>query len=224
VGRLPHGYTNLTRRLGDGSIEKRYEGPGRWRNFEREISCLTRLRGLLPVPNVIDADPSIPMLVLEELRGDHGQDLIEQGHGTAVLQLTGSTLAHLQALPLSTVPTLTGSGAVIVHGDFGPQNMLFDLANAEVTAVVDWESAHVGEAVEDLAWAEWIVRMHHPELAAGLPILFESAGLALPWPDRKAWMVRQCQAILDYCESAGMTASAEHWRSQLSRAAGWQGD
>jgi hypothetical protein len=36
--------------------------------------------------------------------------------------------------------------------------MLFDLANApRVTAVLDWEFAHLGQPVEDLAWAEWIV-------------------------------------------------------------------
>jgi aminoglycoside phosphotransferase (APT) family kinase protein len=29
--------------------------------------------------------------------------------------------------------------------------------------VVDWEFAHLGDPVEDLAWCEWIVRMHHPE-------------------------------------------------------------
>lgn len=35
--------------------------------------------------------------------------------------------------------------------DFGPQNVLLDPGTFAVTAVVDWEFAHVGDPVEDLA-------------------------------------------------------------------------
>ncbi|MGH2354784.1 MAG: phosphotransferase family protein, partial [Chloroflexota bacterium] len=222
VERLPHGYTNLTRRRDRGSIEKRYTGSRRWQNFERELACLTHLQGLLPVPRVIDADRSVPRLLVEEIRGEHGQDLIERGHGRAVLELTGTTLARLQRLPPDTVPTLMGNGAVLVHGDFGPQNMLFDLASGSVAAVVDWESARIGQRVEDLAWAEWIVRMHHPDLVGDLSLLFESSGQTPQWEDRKTWMLRQCKEILDYCESEAMTASAQDWRTRLRQTTGWR--
>ena len=40
--------------------------------------------------------------------------------------------------------------AVLVHGDLGPGNVLHD--GARVTALCDWELAHVGDPMEDLAW------------------------------------------------------------------------
>jgi aminoglycoside phosphotransferase (APT) family kinase protein len=67
------------------------------------------------------------------------------------------------------VRAATRDSAVLVHGDYGPQNCLLGPAAAhEVIAVVDWEWAHAGDPVEDLAWCEWIVRMHHPTCASAL--------------------------------------------------------
>lgn len=40
---------------------------------------------------------------------------------------------------------------VIVHGDMRPGNFLFDEAG-EIKAIVDWELAHMGDPLEDLAW------------------------------------------------------------------------
>jgi len=40
--------------------------------------------------------------------------------------------------------------AGIVHGDAGPGNFLF--AAGKVTALLDWELAHLGDPMEDLAW------------------------------------------------------------------------
>lgn len=39
---------------------------------------------------------------------------------------------------------------VLVHGDAGPGNFLF--RNRKMTALVDWELAHPGDPLEDLAW------------------------------------------------------------------------
>lgn len=39
---------------------------------------------------------------------------------------------------------------VLVHGDAGPANFLFE--NGRVTAVLDWEMTHIGDPMEDLAW------------------------------------------------------------------------
>ena len=49
--------------------------------------------------------------------------------------------------------------------------MLF-AATGQLAALVDWEFAHLGDPIEDLAWAEWIVRTHHPP-ADALEALFE---------------------------------------------------
>lgn len=39
---------------------------------------------------------------------------------------------------------------VLVHGDFRPANLLVD--DGRVTALLDWEFAHVGDPAEDLGW------------------------------------------------------------------------
>ncbi|MEX1006636.1 MAG: phosphotransferase family protein [Acidimicrobiia bacterium] len=40
--------------------------------------------------------------------------------------------------------------AVLVQGDTGPGNFMYD--NGKVTAVVDWELAHYGDPMDDIAW------------------------------------------------------------------------
>ena len=39
---------------------------------------------------------------------------------------------------------------VLVHGDAGPGNFLFE--HGRLTALIDWELAHLGDPMEDLAW------------------------------------------------------------------------
>jgi aminoglycoside phosphotransferase (APT) family kinase protein len=112
-------------------------------------------------------------------------------------------------------------GDVIVHGDFGPQNMMFLLDPIRVSGVLDWELAHVGSAVEDLAWAEWIIRTHHPGAVQDLPELFAGSGLSFGWSDRQAAMVRQCSHHLAYCETSGFGTAASEWRRRLKATEVW---
>lgn len=39
---------------------------------------------------------------------------------------------------------------VLTHGDAGPGNFMYD--NGELTALIDWEFAHFGDPMDDLAW------------------------------------------------------------------------
>ncbi len=39
---------------------------------------------------------------------------------------------------------------VLVHGDAGPGNFLFE--HGQLTALIDWELAHLGDPMEDIAW------------------------------------------------------------------------
>jgi aminoglycoside phosphotransferase len=220
VERLVHGYTNRTRRVGK-HIEKRYEGTDSIERAEREFASLTGLLGRCPVPEILAFDASTPVLVVSEIRGRHGQDLIDQGSAAQVLRLIGGQLSGLQSLDPSTVPGLRGNGDVIVHGDFGPQNMLFLLDPIRVSGVLDWELAHIGSAVEDLAWAEWIIRTHHPGALEDLPELFTGSGLFLGWSDRQAAMVRQCNHHLAYCEASRLGTAASEWRRRLKATEGW---
>jgi aminoglycoside phosphotransferase (APT) family kinase protein len=51
----------------------------------------------------------------------------------------------------------------LVHGDYRLGNFLFE--GARVTALLDWEMAHLGDPAEDIAWAYralWTPEMHVP--------------------------------------------------------------
>lgn len=212
MSRLRHGYTNQTRRLPGGSIEKRYEGTLARERARAEYNCLRGLSGVLPVPSVIDYDRSAPRLVVAEMPGRHGQDLMEAGRASEVMRLLGALLARLQEIDPVSVDGLTGSGAVIVHGDFGPQNMLVHAGR--ISALVDWEFAHVGQRVEDIAWAEWIVRMHHPEHLDAVPDLFDAASVEFSWAARHEAMVTKCEALLRLVEAGKASAASELWRAR----------
>jgi aminoglycoside phosphotransferase (APT) family kinase protein len=43
---------------------------------------------------------------------------------------------------------------VLCHGDFQPSNFLFE--GGKLTAVIDWENAHVGDPREDLGWLSYM--------------------------------------------------------------------
>jgi len=41
----------------------------------------------------------------------------------------------------------------IVHGDYRSGNFLWDAGSGDITAILDWEMAHLGDPHEDIAWA-----------------------------------------------------------------------
>lgn len=50
------------------------------------------------------------------------------------------------------------SSLSVVHGDYRTGNYLFDESSRTITAILDWELAHIGDFHEDLGWA--IQRMY----------------------------------------------------------------
>lgn len=220
VDRLRHGYTNQTRRVAEG-VEKRYPGFEAFARANREVVYLTRLIGRFPVPEVLLFNPSVPKLLMRDVVGRHGQELMAEGHEAFVLRLIGNCLAELQSLGTTVVPEFSQAGVVIVHGDFGPQNILFSPDLTSVCAVLDWEFAHIGSPIEDIAWAEWTVRMHHPDSLEYLPQLFAGAGSSFPWSKRQAAMVLQCQRYIALCEGDQSEAAAAVWRQRLRTTESW---
>lgn len=51
---------------------------------------------------------------------------------------------------------LTDNDSVLLHGDYRPENLLFD--GLELVGVIDWEAAKRGPAVLDFAWWDWATR------------------------------------------------------------------
>lgn len=68
----------------------------------------------------------------------------------------------------------TPGDPVFVHGDAGPGNFLFE--DGRMTALLDWELAHAGDPMEDLAWFSMRSVMEPPPDFAGLVRDYARAG------------------------------------------------
>ncbi|WP_405741834.1 aminoglycoside phosphotransferase family protein [Streptomyces sp. NBC_00028] len=213
---LKHGYTNRT--VTDGAVvTKTYAGPGADLRLQGEHRLLTRLQGRLPVPPVRAVDTRT--LTLGFMAGVPGQELLEE-QPAAVLTSCGEMLRRIHAIP----PDVPAAGGVLVHGDFGPQNVLLDPGTFAVTAVVDWEFAHVGDPVEDLTWCEWIVRMHHPHHRHHLPAFFRAYDAQVPpWPVRRRAMLDRCEALRRFCSDGEPDGPGERlWQERTTLTSGWR--
>jgi aminoglycoside phosphotransferase len=213
---MRHGYTNLT--VGDGeTVVKRYQGPDAAVRRERERGMLTGLQGSVPVPPVLRDDGEA--LTLGFVPGVQGQELIEAGHAAAVLRACGVVLRQIHTVP---PPPGSAPGTVLVHGDFGPNNLLIDPESFAVIAVVDWEFAGYGDAVADLAWCEWIMRMHHPDHADAVPHFHAAYGLPVPpWPERRAAMLKRCTELREFCRRWESEGGVRQWEERHAVTAAW---
>jgi aminoglycoside phosphotransferase (APT) family kinase protein len=217
---LRHSYTNDTR--GDGCVVvKRYEGPDAPVRRSRERAMLARLQGLLPVPALLGGAEK-GELRMAFVDGVHGQELIEVGRAELVLRACGRTLRRIHDLDVAEIfrdqPHLPAG--VLVHGDYGPNNVLVDPGTLAITAVLDWEWAHPGDAVEDVAWCEWIIRMHHGAHVDLLGHFFDAYGLRPSWGQRRAAMLARCQQLLDMGRQWSVDA-VRVWQQRLEVTAGW---
>jgi tRNA A-37 threonylcarbamoyl transferase component Bud32 len=191
-------------------VVKTYTGPDAGARAEREYQALRIVRGRVPVPPVLNRAPHA--LTLGFVAGRHGQDLIAAGHAEPVLAACGAVLYDIH-------------DAGIGHGDFGPQNVLFDPRTFVPVAVLDWEFAAIPlvDNVADLAWCEWIVRMHHPEHVDVLGALFDRYGTRPPWQRRHAAMLQRCRELLDLAHRWEPDGAAERlWRHRIDTTAGWR--
>lgn len=133
-----------------------------------------------------------------------------------MLRLCGRLRRELSEISPATVSGLPGSGEVIVHGDFGPQNMLVSFEGNTVLAVFDWEWAHLGAAIEDLAWTEWIVRTHHPHRVSCLDELFAGYGTRPAWSERKAEMLLICRRCREFCRRWQSPDAVALWDERIA--------
>ena len=212
--RLEHGYTNES--VLEGTIvTKHYHGSDALERLTREAAALDALSSFVPVPAVLHVDRTHYRLQTRYMPSRHGQTLIDAGQASQALFVCGTLLHHLQTLSPHLLPDAPGSGRVIVHGDFGPQNVLIAPESWTVAALVDWEWVHVGQPVEDLAWAEWIVRSHHPHAVRALAALFRGYGDTPAWKLRHDAMVEQCDRLLAYVEQQEQPDAVVLWKRRL---------
>ena len=76
----------------------------------------------------------------------------------------------------------------VVHGDYRSGNFLF-LPDGEITAILDWEMCHIGDPLEDLAWATnpmWSMDRYFPA-EEGLAIWENASGLKVDRDALKWW-------------------------------------
>lgn len=220
---MQHGYTNSTTRDG-GLVRKTYQGPDALHRAKSERLALRLLAGRIPVPVVVDGGDTTS-LTMQFVEGEHGQELIDAGKAEHVLRACGGVLARLHAIDVSTVyPGTYAKGLVIRHGDFGPNNVLLSSETLEITAVLDWEFSGPGQAIEDLAWCEWIVRMtirtSSPPSAS-----FTTRTAGNPWSQRHETMIARCLWLQDFSrrwDPAG--AGVRQWRDRVAVTAGWTND
>ncbi|WP_246111653.1 phosphotransferase [Streptomyces hawaiiensis] len=157
--------------------------------------------------------------------GAPGQELLDAGQAEAVLAGCGELLRRIHRTRPSVLPEdAQSTNKVLVHGDFGPNNVLLDPGTCKVTAVVDWEFAHLGHPVEDLAWCEWIVRTHHPAHRVALGHFFRAYGGEVPsWPARRAAMLTRCEEMRQFCDRWEPNGPGVRlWQERAATTADWQ--
>ena len=104
-------------------------------------------------------------------------EAVEAGRASALLRALGQFLFLLHTVdPRRVAGVLRGEGEVIVHGDYGPHNVLLDRESDSLVGVLDWESAFMGSRVLDLAWCEWQFRNRFPAHVYAIAALFDGYG------------------------------------------------
>ncbi|MFS0894471.1 phosphotransferase family protein [Microbacterium sp. 179-I 3D3 NHS] len=173
------GHVRLVERDGRSLVEKRMPDA---RRHDTEVAALRALQGSgLPVPELVaDSSGSILMTLLPGERLDSGSvdERIE------LLAASAPLMRRLHELPvpagLSPAPDDEAivwryreaggpplplviphsHGRVFCHGDWTDGNVL--AVDGGITAVVDWEAAHVGDPMRELSRAAWGASLKDP--------------------------------------------------------------
>jgi len=185
--RLPYGWTNGVWHVGDEAI-KHYLGADSAANFE--ASLLKALHSTLPVPAVISfSDRELRMEFVPGINGQPALEGASESEARSMFAMLGRLLARTHELGAALDVDLPGEGESLVHGDFSWPNTIFSEDRRELRAVVDWEKAHLGDIVEDIAWFEWNVRKWWPPRLYGMSDFFDAYGTRPDWATRHQAML-----------------------------------
>ena len=135
-----------------------YDGHGEAiaRQFWRHLGALAaldhRALGLEALRNGAATD------LFWERELDHWEGVLDAGE-TAVEPIPRAAIRWMRREP----PPMPSKPA-IVHGDYRSGNFLFT-PDGQISAILDWEMCHVGDPLEDIAWAldpQWTMTRHLP--------------------------------------------------------------
>lgn len=117
--RLKHGYTNGTSTNGR-TVTKHYLGPDTDQRHRNEVTALSRLAGLVPVPPLVQDLPD--GVVTGFVAGTHGQELLDQGYAEQVLRLCGQLARQVHAVDPALLPELgTARAGHRIRGTYPPE-------------------------------------------------------------------------------------------------------
>lgn len=213
---LPYGYTNSTR-LENRIVVKTYSGADSQSRFLTELVMYQQLRDMPFMPELVGYDKDALTISMRYVESRHAQDLLEE-YCDIVLFSLGKLARELQLVKIDTiVESKRNAPDVLVHGDFGPQNLLFAPESFSEPYLVDWEWAHFGDRFEDIAWAEWIIRMHYDSNQQMIASLYKGFGIVPLWEARRELMIRKCEKILDFAKRDDNTQAISTWIDRVAQ-------
>ena len=147
----------------------------------------------------------------EQLAGIQAEFAREERAGPLDL-LAKVQLDHL----LHRVPDYDGD-TVLVQGDTGPGNLMYD--GDRVSAIIDWELAHFGDPMDDIAWLSWRATQHGwPDFPTRLREYEAASGLVVDPARVRYYRLNACARLGPRFGLADMGARAA--RSDLAAAGG----
>jgi aminoglycoside phosphotransferase (APT) family kinase protein len=186
------------------AVVKRITRDDARRRRDVEVAMLTRLAGVVPAPRAFPSDD--PRAVrMKYIPGVLAERWVAAGFGSLgveeavrrqaiLMRGCGEMLRALHSVdPRSFAGVLSGRGPCVTHADPGPYNVIVDPESGRIRALIDWELARLGDAIDDLALLEWYVRIWWTSPGHVIRQLYDAYGTLPAWPLRHATMVERCR-------------------------------
>ncbi len=220
VAPVPWGDLGATHRVGlaDGRrVAARAIVAGRHEDAVRAARAMAdagRAAIPVPVPTVLDAGGAT-WFVTPWVDGDLGARWLDTPERARALARAMGTLQRaIRAIDPRLGPL------AFVHGDFAPVNVVV-APDGTIAALLDFEHAHAGDPLEDVAWWGWVVRHHHPDAwHAAWPTFCAAAGAD---PDRDGPTLRalMLDELSRRAAAPGNEADRQRWLDRLAEATAW---
>ena len=213
---IPWGDSGSTHRLdlGDGRrLAARAVETGRREAAVRTAQAMADARQVgipVPAPTLVDVVGGTTWFVTPWVDGDLGARWLDTPERARILATAmGSLHRAVRAIDPNLAPL------AFVHGDFAPVNVIL-AADGTIAALLDFEHAHVGDPLADVAWWGWVVRHHHPDAwDAAWPTFCLAAG-ADPGHDASILRALMLEELSRRAEAAADELTRRRWLERLA--------